>query len=133
MPSWSGSALKKRGILPVANHYDQEFNLIGERTLDPLAPCSHFANFVWELFEDESVIAQAQEMEGLLTLQSDQSLVAVTLRQNDAPSRNFPEEVPTLTSISGNSRTAGPVIVPSSRNLFWKKAGRQRSTSVKKS
>ena len=78
--------------------YDQGFNLIGERTLDPMEPGSHFALFVSELFQDGDVIAQAQEMEGLLTVESDQPLVAVTLRQNDAPGQDFPEEVPTLTT-----------------------------------
>ena len=78
--------------------YDQEFNLIGERTLDPLVPGSHFSKFVFELFADPDVIAQAQEMEGLLTVESDQPLVAVTLRQNDAPGEDFPDEVPTLTT-----------------------------------
>ena len=66
-------------------------NLIGERTLDPLAAGSHFSKFISELFEDQGVVAQAQEMEGLLTVESDQPLVAVTLRQNDAPGQDFPE------------------------------------------
>ncbi len=78
--------------------YDQGFNVIAERILDPLVPGSHFALFVSELFENQDVIAQAQEMEGLLTVESDQPLVAVTLRQNDAPGQDFPDEVPTLTT-----------------------------------
>lgn len=77
--------------------FDQEFNLIAEKELDPLAAGSHLARFVHQLFDDEDVVSRAQEMKGLLTLESDRPLAAVTLRQKDAAALEFPEEVPLLT------------------------------------
>ena len=82
----------------VVRLYDKEFNLIGEETLAPLAPGSHMAKFVYELFDDPQVKAQAKEMEGILVVESDQPLVAVTVRQNDDPMKDFPQEVPMLTT-----------------------------------
>jgi hypothetical protein len=78
--------------------YDKQYNLIAERTLAPLAPGSHMARFVHEMFDDPAVKAQAQEMEGILVIESDQPLVAVTVRQNDDASKEFPQEVPILTT-----------------------------------
>jgi hypothetical protein len=78
--------------------YDKQFNFIAEKTLDPLSPGSHMAKFVYELFDDPEVKAQAREMEGILAVESDQPLVAVTVRQNDAPGKEFPQEVPILTT-----------------------------------
>jgi hypothetical protein len=37
-------------------------------------------------------------MEGILVVESDQPLAAVTVRQNDDPVREFPFEVPILTT-----------------------------------
>ncbi len=78
--------------------YDSHFTPIAEKTLDPLAAGSHLAKFVHELFDDAGVKAQAQEMQGMLVVHSDQPLSAVTLRQNDDPQKAFPQEVPTLTT-----------------------------------
>jgi hypothetical protein len=78
--------------------YDKQYSLIAERTLEPLAPGSHLARFVHEMFDDPMVKAQAQEMEGILVVESDQALVAVTVRQNDDPKKEFPQEVPILTT-----------------------------------
>jgi hypothetical protein len=78
--------------------YDKQYKFIAESTLDPLAPGSHLAKFVHEMFDDPEVKAQAQEMEGILVVRSDQPLVAVTVRQNDHPHREFPQEVPILTT-----------------------------------
>jgi hypothetical protein len=78
--------------------YDKEFNSIGETVFGPLSPGSHVARFVHEMFDDPSVKAQAQEMEGILTVESDQPLVAVTVRQTDDPAKEFPQEVPILTT-----------------------------------
>ncbi|UCF36071.1 MAG: hypothetical protein JSU96_14780, partial [Acidobacteriota bacterium] len=78
--------------------YDKQFNLIAEKTLGPLSPGRHIARFVYELFDDLEVKSQAQEMEGILTVESDQPLVAVTIRQNDHPGQEFPQEVPLLTT-----------------------------------
>jgi hypothetical protein len=78
--------------------YDKQFSLIGENTLEPLPTGSHFARFVHEMFDDPVVKAQAQEMEGILVIESDQPIVAVTVRQNDDPMKDFPQEVPILTT-----------------------------------
>jgi hypothetical protein len=78
--------------------YDKQYSLIAERTLDPMAAGSHTARFVHEMFEDPTVKAQAQEMEGILVIESDQPIVAVTVRQNDDPMKEFPQEVPILTT-----------------------------------
>jgi hypothetical protein len=77
---------------------DKRFQLISERTLDPLAPGSHFARFVHELFKEAVVKNQAREMEGVLVVTSDQPVAALTLRVNDTPGLEFPEEVPILTT-----------------------------------
>ena len=78
--------------------YDKQYSLISERELEPLDPGSHMARFVHEMFDEPAVKAQAQEMEGILVIESDQPLVAVTVRQNDDPMKEFPEEVPVLTT-----------------------------------
>jgi hypothetical protein len=43
-------------------------------------------------------VSIAQQMEGILVVESDQPLVAVTVRQNDDPLKEFPNEVPILTT-----------------------------------
>jgi hypothetical protein len=83
--------------------YDKSFESIATRELT-LSPGEHLARFVRELFPDQA--ARAAEMEGVVTVESDQPIAAVTLRQNDDPSREFPDEVPTLTAfpvISGRA------------------------------
>ena len=81
--------------------YDTSFQLIDEETV-LLQPGEHRARFIHELFP--RVREQALEMQGVVVVSSDQPLVAVTLRQNDDPAADFPEEVPTLTTF--------PVIPP---------------------
>jgi hypothetical protein len=77
--------------------YDKQYNFIAQRTLDPLASGSHMSKFVYEMFDDPPVKAQAQEMEGILVVESDQPLVAVTVRQNN-PVKEFPLGVPMMTT-----------------------------------
>ncbi|MEE8585691.1 MAG: hypothetical protein V3T83_12665 [Acidobacteriota bacterium] len=79
--------------------YDKSFNLIGEETLDPLAPGHQRPRFIHEFLQDAALSEPARDMEGALTLSSDIPLAAVTLRQNDDPSKEFPQEVPTLTTM----------------------------------
>ncbi len=81
--------------------YDTSFQLIDEETV-LLQPGEHRARFIHELFP--AVREQALEMQGVVVVSSDKPLVAVTLRQNDDPAVDFPEEVPTLTTF--------PVIPP---------------------
>ncbi|HSR53046.1 MAG TPA: CRTAC1 family protein [Acidobacteriota bacterium] len=78
--------------------YSQSFELLGEHTLDPLPPGTHVARFISEFFQEQpEVAAMAAEMRGLVTVESDRPLVAVTLRQTDDPQLPFPMEVPILT------------------------------------
>ncbi len=88
--------------------FDQQFNLIAERELDPLASGSHLARFVHQLFDDEQVVSKAQEMKGLLTVESTRPLVAVTLRQKDAAGLEFPDEVPLVTAFPVVPGVPGP-------------------------
>ena len=75
--------------------YDKSFNLIATAALQ-LAPGEHRARFIAELFEEQAALLA--EFEGSLTVESGQPIVGVTLRQNDDPTRSFPEDVPTLTT-----------------------------------
>ena len=74
--------------------FDQAFSLLSEVTLQ-LAPGEHLPRFVDQLFPDVEGI---DEMEGSLTIESSVPLAAVTIRQNDQPGVEFPNEVPTLTT-----------------------------------
>lgn len=61
---------------------------------------SALSRFIWEFFDDGSdaaLVAHLQEMEGVVTVASDQPLAALTLRQTDDPAIPFPQEVPVLT------------------------------------
>ncbi len=88
--------------------FDQAFNLVDETTR-PLSPGEHEALFVSQLFPDT---AQAQEMQGVLIVQAPAGadLALVTLRQDDAPGVEFPDEVPTLAAfpvLEGGVTNAG--------------------------
>ena len=86
--------------------YDTSFQLIDEEA-SVFQPGEHRARFVHELFP--AVLEQALEMQGVVVVASDQPLAAVTLRQNDDPDADFPEEVPTLTTF--------PVVSPISEEV----------------
>ena len=75
--------------------YDKSFDLIATAPLQ-LAPGEHRARFIAELFEQQAALLA--DFEGSLTVESDQPIVGVTLRQNDDPTRSFPEDVPALTT-----------------------------------
>ena len=75
--------------------HDKQFALLAENTVS-LPGGGHLAQFAWQFFPE--IEAQAREMEGLLTVQSTMPLAAVTLRQNDDPTKIFPQDVPTLTA-----------------------------------
>jgi hypothetical protein len=98
-PQNGGNSLAQVSAANIAIRlYDKQYNFIAEKMLDPLAPDSHMSRFVHEMFDEPTVKAQAQEMEGILVVESDQPLVAVTVRQNDDPQKGFPQEVPFLTT-----------------------------------
>ena len=97
-PEEEGSSTAKPEAQVTLRLYDKQYHLIAERNLEPLAAGAHLARFVHEMFEDPQVKAQAREMEGMLVIESDQPIVAVTVRQNDDPMKEFPQEVPVLTT-----------------------------------
>ena len=74
--------------------YDTSSHLLGEEVLQ-LAPGEHLPRYIFQLFPG---VASAGEMEGVLVVSSDQPLAAITLRQNDAPGLDYPDEVPVLTT-----------------------------------
>ncbi len=77
--------------------YDQTYRLVGQTQLT-LPPGGHIARFVNEFFADPQIRAMAMEMQGILTVDSSQPLAAVTLRQTDSLDREYPDEVPFLTT-----------------------------------
>jgi hypothetical protein len=92
--------------------FDKQYNFLGQEGLPLLEQGSHIAKYVHELFDDADVKARASEMQGILEVESSQPLVAVTVRQNDDPAREFPEEVPFLTTfpvIPGIAGDTNPV------------------------
>ncbi len=78
--------------------YTEAFELVSQRVLQ-LDPGQHLARFAFELFADPDQAALIQEMRGVLTVESDRPVAALALRQTDDPGREFPDEVPTLTTI----------------------------------
>ena len=88
--------------------YDEAFNLVAETVLE-MSGGQHLARFITQFFPDSE---QAGEMRGVLTVESDVPLALVTLRQNDTPGVEFPNEVPTLAAFPvmegrANAREAG--------------------------
>ena len=77
--------------------YSKALDFVGDTTFT-LEPGAHRSRFIWEFFEEENpdLATQLRAMEGVLTVESDQPLAAVTLRQNDDPLLGLPEDVPTL-------------------------------------
>lgn len=73
--------------------FDADLNPIDEKEIK-LAPGEHIAKFENEFFDE--IAAQVSEMQGLITVESDQPIAAVTLRQRDDPTLQFPQEVATL-------------------------------------
>lgn len=76
--------------------YDQDFQKLGERTIEiPLG--GHLPRFIDELLDNlpKDVVG---ELEGLLTVSSTQPLAVVALRQNGDAGFFFPQTVPTLTA-----------------------------------
>lgn len=67
-----------------------------------IADGSAIGQFIWEIFRDagatQNLIDQLREIEAVVTIESDQDLAAVTLRQNDDAAQDFPNDVPTLTT-----------------------------------
>lgn len=71
------------------NLYDTAYNLIAQKTLDPLAPGGYLAAFVFQFFEGHPAAALIHEMQGILTVESTQPLAVMTIRQ-DRPTPELP-------------------------------------------
>ncbi len=76
--------------------YNRTFQLLAVRELT-LAPGEHSARFVDAAMFDG--VADIDEMVGTLTVESDRPLAVITLRLRDNPNRDFPFEIPTLTTL----------------------------------
>jgi hypothetical protein len=74
--------------------FDEEFNFLAQRQLD-LQPGEHASFYVQNLFKG---VPNVDEMVGVLWVYSERPLAAITLRQREDPSRQFPQTVPTLTT-----------------------------------
>ncbi len=75
--------------------YDSEYNQI-DQTERLLQPGEHEGLFVSQLFPDSE---EALEMQGVLTVEcmdGNDCVTLVTLRQNDRPGLDYPDEIPTL-------------------------------------
>lgn len=74
--------------------YDLQFNLLAERTLE-LPAGQHLPRFISQLFPE---YPPAGEMLGVVTVNANVPLAAVTLRQKNEIGIDFPQEVPLLTT-----------------------------------
>lgn len=74
--------------------YTKDFQLLAEESLN-LKPGAHLARFVFQLFPE---VMEAEEMEGVVVVDSTVPIAAVTLRQLNDPFVEFPVEVPLLTT-----------------------------------
>jgi len=78
--------------------YSKSAKLLRTKGLSQVAanfgPGRHVAKYVQEIFPEE--IGNSEAEEGSITVESDQPLAAVTLRQDDDPSVPFPQEVTSM-------------------------------------
>ena len=74
--------------------YDSEFRLL-EEVITEIADGGHKSQFIDQIFQS---VAQMNLSNAMLTVHSSEPLAAVALRQRDDPYREFPDDVPTLTT-----------------------------------
>ncbi len=94
-------------------------------------PGTHLALYSTEIFPE--IITQGISR-GVLTLESDQPIAAVTLRQTDSPSMSYPSEVPTMCAFPViPSRTELNPRTPATRSMFFPQIanGRAGGSQVK--
>ncbi len=92
-PSQSGAATQ--GVSATMRLYDENFQLLQQTPLT-LPPGHHQAEFVTQAFNNARQVLNGQL--GSVTIQTDEPLAALTLRQTDRPIIDFPDEIPTLTT-----------------------------------
>ena len=91
--------------------YTKDFELVAT-TSQELGIGAHSSRFIWEFFQSDAALeARLREMEGLVTVESNQPLAAVTLRQNDDPELDFPEDVPTLAAFPVTAQAPPPSFI----------------------
>ncbi len=89
----SGSSLADSHLVNMTL-YNKQFMQIATTDV-PLSRDQHLPRFIPEFFD---AVPEAAEMEGSVVVTSSDDLAAVTLRTNDTPGIDFPDEVPTLTA-----------------------------------
>ncbi len=94
-PVLSGPAGSPESAQVTMRLYDSGYQLLGEESL-ALEPGEHRPRFISQFFD--SISAQVEDLQGLVTVTSDRPLAVVTLRQRDDPAAPFPEDVPNLTT-----------------------------------
>jgi len=77
--------------------FNLDAELVAETTMT-LPAGGHLPRFIRELFSDHNIREKAANMQGVVTIVSNQPIAAVTMRQRDDPDRVFPAEIPTLTT-----------------------------------
>jgi len=101
--------------------YDDRFKPVASRRISDLLPLAfgagmHLANYANEIFPE---ISQRGLARSLLTVESDQPLAAVTLRQWDDPAKAFPLDVPTTSAFPVIPGRADLAISPSPAGMFY--------------
>ncbi len=82
--------------------WDQAFETQLGQVQMILQPGQAIGKFIWEIFQEAGaapeLVNQLREMEGVVTVGSDVSVAALTLRQNGDGAVPYPNEVPILTA-----------------------------------
>ena len=86
--------------------YDTSFNLLAEASISLLLG-HHRAGFIWEFFAEVGEVAdQAQEMQGLVTVDSNRPVAGLTLRTNRASSEDPRSTLTTFPIVPGRPDVA---------------------------
>ena len=93
-PPGQGLSGDSPSAVVVMRLYDSEFRLL-EEVISEIADGKHRAQFIDQIFASVSHLNLSN---ALLTVHCSEPLAAVALRQRDDPYREFPDDVPTLTT-----------------------------------
>ena len=86
--------------------YDTSFSLLAEAAV-LLLPGHHRAGFIWEFFAEMTEVAdQAREMQGLVTVESNQPVAGLTLRTNRASNEDPRSTLTTFPIVPGRPDVA---------------------------
>ena len=93
-PPGPGLSGDSQAAVVVMRLYDNEFQLL-EEVVTEIADGEHQAQFIDQIFQS---VSQMNLSNAMLTVHCSEPLPAVALRQRDDPYRDFPDDVPTLTT-----------------------------------